>query len=69
MLKDMSHKCLVLCPICQKLLLKSVLTVLKGLKHGEHPLGHLLLNSCLSSLLSCQVSLLLGKRLKNGYKG
>jgi hypothetical protein len=65
----MSHKGLMLCPICQKLLLKSVLTILKGLKHGEHPFGHLLPNSCLLSLLSCQVSLLLGKRLKNGCQG
>jgi hypothetical protein len=40
------------------LLLKSVLTVLDSLKHGEHPFGHLLLDSSLSSLL-------LHKRLKD----
>jgi hypothetical protein len=60
-LKDMRHEGLVLCPICQELLLKGVLTVLDSLKHGEHPFGHLLLDSCLSSLLCCQMSLLLRK--------
>jgi hypothetical protein len=64
MLKDMSHESPVLSPICQELLLQSVISVLNGLKHGYHPFGHLLLNSCVSSLLGCQMSLLLWKRLK-----
>jgi hypothetical protein len=64
MLKNVSHKGPVLSPICQKLLLQSVLSVLNSLKYGEHPLGHLLLDRCLSSLLDCQKSLLLSKRLK-----
>jgi hypothetical protein len=63
----MSHKSPVLGPVCQELLLQSVLTVLNCLKHGEHPFGHLLLDSCLSSLLGYQMSLLLCKRLK--YRG
>jgi hypothetical protein len=49
-LKDMSHKRPVLGPVCQELLLQSVLTVLNCLKHKEHPFGHLLLDGCLSSL-------------------
>jgi hypothetical protein len=57
----MCHKRLVLGPVCQELLLKSVLTVLDSLKHGEHLFGHLLLDGCLSSLLCCQMSLLLCK--------
>jgi hypothetical protein len=64
MLKDMSHKSPMLSPVCQKLLLQSVLMVLNGLKYGKHLLGHLLLESCLSSLLGCLMSLLLCKRLK-----
>jgi hypothetical protein len=60
-LKDMCHKRPVLGPIYRELLLKSVLTVLDSLKHGEHPFGHLLLDGCLSSLLCCQMSLLLRK--------
>lgn len=61
MLKDMSHESPVLRPICQKLLLKGVLTVLNSLKHGKHPFEHLLVDRCLMSLLSYQVSLLLGE--------
>jgi hypothetical protein len=57
MLKNMSHEGPVLSPICQKLL-QSVLPVLNSLKEREHPLGHLLLDRCLTSLLSCQSSLL-----------
>jgi hypothetical protein len=60
-LKDMSHKHPVLGPVCQELLLKSVLMVLDSLKHKEHPFGHLLLDGCLSSVLYCQMSLLLRK--------
>jgi hypothetical protein len=63
----MSHKRSVLGPVCQELLLQSVLTVLNWLKHGEHPFRHLLLDGCLSSLLYCQMRLLLHKRLK--YRG
>jgi hypothetical protein len=55
----MCHEHQVLGPICQELLLKSVLMVLDSRKHGEHPLGHLLLDGFLSSLLCCQTSLLL----------
>ena len=58
MLKNVSHEGPVLSPICQKLLLQSVLPVLNSLKEREHPLGHLLLDRCLTSLLSCQSSLL-----------
>jgi hypothetical protein len=57
-LEDMRHEGPVLYPVCQELLLKGVLTVLDSLKHGEHPFGHLLLDSSLSSLL-------LHKRLKD----
>jgi hypothetical protein len=64
-MKDMCHKHWMLDPVCQGLLLKSVLTVLNSLKHREHPFGHLLLDGCLSSLLCCQMSLLLRKWLKN----
>jgi hypothetical protein len=64
MLKNVSHEGPVLNPICQKLLLQSVLSVLNCLKHREHPLGHLLLDRCLTSLLGCQKSLLLCKRVK-----
>ena len=60
-LKDMSPKRPVLGPICQEPLLQSVLTVLNSLKHREHPFGHLLLDGWLSSLLCCQMSLLLCK--------
>jgi hypothetical protein len=56
MLKNVGHKCPVLSPVCQKLLLQSVLSVLNSLKHGEHFLRHLLLGCC-------QMSLLLSKRL------
>jgi hypothetical protein len=58
MLKNMSHEGPMLIPICQKLLLQSVLPVLNSLKERKHPLGHLLLDHCLTSLLSCQSSLL-----------
>jgi hypothetical protein len=57
MLKDVSHEGPMLSPICQKLLLQSVMSVLNSLKHGEHSLGHLLLGYC-------QMSLLLSKRLE-----
>jgi hypothetical protein len=63
-LKDVCHECPVLGHVCQELLLKSVLTVLDSLKHGEHPFGHLLLDGCLSSPFYCHMSLLLRKRLK-----
>jgi hypothetical protein len=63
-LKDMCHECPLLDTIYQELLLKSVLTVLDSLKHGEHPFEHLLLDGCLASMLCCQMSLLLRKRLK-----
>jgi hypothetical protein len=62
MLKNVSHEGPVLSPVCQKLLLQSVLSVLNRLKHREHPLGHLLLDRCLSSLLGYRMSLLLSKR-------
>jgi hypothetical protein len=72
MLKNVSHEGPVLSTVCQKLLLQSVLPVLNRLKHREHPLGHLLLDrcltsllGCLSSLLGCYKSLLLRKRLKD----
>jgi hypothetical protein len=55
----MCHRRPVLGPVCQELLLKSVLMVLNSLKHREHPFGHLLMDGCLSSLLCCQMSLLL----------
>jgi hypothetical protein len=58
MLKNMSHEGPVLSPICQKLLLQSVLSVLNSLEERKHPLEHLLLDHCLTSLLSCQSSLL-----------
>jgi hypothetical protein len=64
MLKKVSHEGPVLSPVYQKLLLQSVLTVLNRLKHREHPLGHLLLDCCLSSLLGCQMSLLLSKGME-----
>jgi hypothetical protein len=57
----MCHERTVLGPVCQELLLKSVMTVLDSLKHGEHPFGHLLLDGCLMSPLCCQMSLLLRK--------
>jgi hypothetical protein len=60
-LKNMRHERLVLGPVYQELLLKSVLTVLDNLKHGEHPFGHLLLDGYLLSLLCCQMSLMLHK--------
>jgi hypothetical protein len=69
MLKDMSHEGLVLRPICQKVLLKSVQTVPNGLKHREHPFRHLLLDRFLTGLLTCLVSLPLGERLKNSCQG
>jgi hypothetical protein len=65
MLKNVSHEGPVLSPVCQKLLLQSVLSVLNSLKHGKHSLRHLLLNSCLSCLLDCQMSLLLSKGLED----
>jgi hypothetical protein len=72
MLKNVSHEGPVLNPVCQKLLLQSVMSVLNSLKHGKHSLGHLLLDrgltsllGCLSSLLGCYKSLLLRKRLKD----
>jgi hypothetical protein len=34
MLKNVSHEFLVLSPVCQKLLLQSVLSILNSLKHG-----------------------------------
>jgi hypothetical protein len=49
----MCHKRSVLCPVCQELLLKGVLVVLNNLEHGQHLLGHLLLDGCLKSLLCC----------------
>jgi hypothetical protein len=52
-LKDKRHERTVLYPVCQELLLKGVLTVLDSLKHGEHLFEHLLVDSCLSSLLCC----------------
>jgi hypothetical protein len=58
MLKNVSHEGPVLSPMCQKLLLQSVLSVLNCLKHREHPLGHLLLDRCQMSLLGCLSSLL-----------
>jgi hypothetical protein len=58
MLKNVNHEGPVLSPICQKLLLQSVLSVLNSLKQGKHPLGHLLLDRCLTRLLSCLSSLL-----------
>ena len=66
MLKDMSHERPVLCPDCQGLLLEGVLAVLNSLEHRQHPLGHLLLDGCLTSLLYCQMSVLLSERLKYG---
>jgi hypothetical protein len=79
MLKNVSHEGPVLSPVCQKLLQQSVLSVLNSLKQGKHPLGDLLLDRCLTSLLSflssllgclssllgCYKSLLLCKRLKD----
>jgi hypothetical protein len=50
-LKDVSHERPVLCPVYQEVLLKSVLVVLNSLEHGQHPLGHLLLDRCLSGML------------------
>jgi hypothetical protein len=48
------------------------MSVLNSLKQGKHPLEHLLLDRCLTSLLSylsnllgCYKSLLLRKRLKD----
>jgi hypothetical protein len=58
---NMHHERPVLGLVCQELLLKSVLTVLDSLKHGEHPFGNLLLDGCLSIMLCCQMSLLLHK--------
>jgi hypothetical protein len=46
MLKNVSHEGPVLSP------------VLNSLKQGNHPLEHLLLDCCLTSLLSCLSSLL-----------
>jgi hypothetical protein len=57
----MCHKCPVLGHVCQELLLKSVLTVLDSVKNEEHLFRHLLLDGYLSSLLCCQMSLLLRK--------
>jgi hypothetical protein len=67
-LKHESHECPVLSPVLEKLLLESILPVLKRLKHREHSLGHLLLDRCLTGLLGCQVSLLLSKSLKDRSK-
>lgn len=64
----MSHKCPMLCPICQHLSLKGIMTILNSLKHQEHLLGLLLLNCCMTSLLGCQVSLLLSQLLKIAAK-
>jgi hypothetical protein len=64
-LKDMSHECSVLCPVCQELLLKSVLAVLNSLEHGQHLLGHMVLDGYLLGLLCFQVSLLLSEKRKN----
>jgi hypothetical protein len=61
MLKHESHEGHVLSPVCQKLLLKSIMSVLNSLKHREHSLGHLLLERC-------QVSLLLSKGLEDHSK-
>jgi hypothetical protein len=60
-LKNVSHEGPLLRPICQELLLESVIAVLGSLKHREHPLGHLLLDGYLTCLLSYQVSLLLSQ--------
>jgi hypothetical protein len=56
--------------------LYGVLAVLNSLKHQEHPLGQLLLDSGLSGLLCCltgllrgHMSLLLSARLKNSSQG
>jgi hypothetical protein len=68
MLKHESHEGPVLSPVYQKLLLESILSVLNGLKHREYSLGHLLLDSCLTSLLRYQVSLLLSKCLEDRSK-
>jgi hypothetical protein len=68
MLKHESHEGPVLSPVCQKLLLESIMSVLNSLKHREHSLGHLLLNHCLTGLLGCQVSLLLSKGLEDRSK-
>jgi hypothetical protein len=65
----LSHERSMLHPICQEMLLKSVLAVLNSLKHRKHPLRHLLQDGYLICLLSCQVSLLLGGRLKDGCQG
>jgi hypothetical protein len=65
MLKNVSHEGLMLHHVSQKLMLEGVLAVLNGMEHREHPLKHLLLNRCMTGLLGCQVSLLLGKRSKN----
>jgi hypothetical protein len=62
MLKNVSHEGPVLSPVCQKLLLQSVLSVLNSLRHGEHSLRHLLLGYC-------QMSLLLSKRLEDRNQG
>jgi hypothetical protein len=64
MLKNVSHEGLMLSSVYQKLLLQSVMSDLNCLKHREHPLRHLLLDRCLTSLLGCQKSLLLCKRVK-----
>jgi hypothetical protein len=68
MLKHESHEGPVLSPVCQKMLLESILSVLNSLKHRKHSLGHLLLNRCLTGLLGYQVSLLLSKGLKDRNK-
>jgi hypothetical protein len=57
----MTHEGPVLSPVCQKLLLQSILPVLNSLKHREHSLRHLLLDRC-------QVSLLLSKGLEDRSK-
>jgi hypothetical protein len=61
MLKHESHECPVLSPVLKELLLQSIMSVLNGLKHREHSLGHLLLDRC-------QVSLLLSKSLEDRSK-
>jgi hypothetical protein len=61
MLKHESHECPVLSPVLKELLMQSILSVLNGLKHREHSLGHLLLDRC-------QVSLLLSKSLEDRSK-
>jgi hypothetical protein len=61
MLKHESHECPVLSPVLEKLPLQCILSVLNGLKHREHSLGHLMLDRC-------QVSLLLSKGLEDRSK-